>query len=62
MRDVASLARFTQSVTFNGLGQDHGRLTGVFDGAFVGVVNFLRIVTATAQASNFLVGHVFHKL
>src|SRR5258708_3022468 len=60
--DVASLAGFTQSVTFDGLGQDHGRLTGMLDGAFVSVVNLLRIVTAAAQVSNLLVGHVLHQL
>ncbi len=39
VRDVAAFAGFAQSVTFDGLGQDHRRLALVFDRRFVGGIN-----------------------
>ena len=54
---VASLRR-TQPVTLDGFCQDDGRASLVFDGAFVGVINFRRIVAAAMQLEKLFIGLV----
>src|SRR5436190_16697738 len=62
MRDVAAFAGFAEAVTFDGLGKNHGRLSFVFGGGFVGGVNFPRIVPAAIHLAQLLVREMVYEL
>ncbi len=56
MGDVLAFAGFAEAVTFNSARENNSRTALVFDGSFVGGVDFARIVAAEAQAAQRLVG------
>ena len=58
VRDVAPLARFTQAVAFDRLGQDDGRRSPMFDGRPIGGVDLFRIMSAPQQFAQLVVRHV----
>ena len=62
VRDVAAFAGFAQAVALDGLGQDDRGPALVFDGGFVGGVDFARVVAAAQQLVDLLVGEVVHQL
>ena len=55
MGDVSTFSSLTQSVSLDGLGQDHRGLTFVLDGQFVSCKNLLRIVPAAIEFLELLV-------
>src|SRR5271154_2012263 len=62
MRGVAAFGDFAQAVAFYGFRENDGRLAGGFGGFLVGVENLLRIVAATAQIPDVVVGQVLDQL
>src|SRR3990167_4018740 len=62
VRGVLRLAR-TGAITLDGLGQDHGRLFFVVDRLMVGRIDLVRVVAATVELPDLVVGEVFdHRL
>src|ERR1700730_1326264 len=51
MGDVFAFAGFAESISFYSAGEDDGRGAFVFDGGFVGGVNFAGIVAAKTQTA-----------
>ncbi len=62
MRDVFAFAGFAQAVAFDGAGKNYGGAALVFDGGFVGGIDFARIVAAEAQAPKCFVGQRLDEL
>ncbi len=60
--DVLAFAGFAEAVALDGLGQNDGGRTLVFDGGFVGGVDFDGIVTAQTHAGELLVGKMLDHL
>ena len=58
--DVLAFARFPESVTFDGLGQNYGRCPGVLHCRFVGGMHLDRIVSAESQTRELFVGQVLN--
>src|SRR5262245_50783645 len=58
MRDVSSLAGFTQPVSLHRLGQYHSRGPSVVDGRLVCRVYFFRIMSTPQQLANLVIGQV----
>ncbi|CEZ68458.1 Uncharacterised protein [Mycobacterium tuberculosis] len=58
---IASFEMLAQRVAFDGLGQDHRRLSLVVDGGAVGGVNLAVIVAAPFEVPDILVAHVLHQ-
>ncbi len=57
---VRSVFRFTGAgaITLDGLGQNHGRLTLVVDGFVVGRIDLVRVVAATVEFPDLVVGQI----
>ncbi|RMP03941.1 hypothetical protein ALQ30_05663 [Pseudomonas syringae pv. persicae] len=57
---VCSVFRFAGAgaITFDGFGQNHGRLTLVVDGFVVGRINLVRVVAATVEFPDLVVGQI----
>ena len=62
MSDVATFARFAQTVALDRLSQDHSRLALVFYGGLVGCVDLFWIVAAAFHLFQPFVGVVLHQL
>ena len=60
--DVAPLANLAQAVALDCLGEDHRRLASAGHGRRVGRIDLLRIVPATAELLQLLVGEIRHHL
>ena len=59
VRHVLTFACGTHTVTFNGFCQNQGRTAfGMIHRAVVGVIYFLRVVSASVQCPDFVIGHV----
>ncbi len=56
--DVLAFAGHAHAVALDGLGQNHGRLAGMFGRGGVGRINLVRVVAAAVQPPDVLVGQV----
>ncbi len=58
MGDVLAFAGHAHAVALDGLGQNHGRLAGMFGCGGVGRINLVRVVATAIQPPDVLVGQV----
>src|ERR1700730_9973703 len=62
MRDVLAFTRFTESITFNGLGENNSRRSRVINCRPVRGMHLDRIMTAEPHAGELLVRQMLHHL
>ena len=62
VRNIASLARFAQTVAFDGLGENYCWRPLVLHGGLVRGVDLLRIVSAAVELAKLLIAQVRHQL
>ena len=62
MGDVLAFASFAEAVTFDGARENDGGTALVFDGGFIGGVDFARVVSAETQTAQRIVGEGFDEL
>jgi len=61
VRNISPFARLALPVPLHGVRQDQCGRARIFDGRFVGVIDFARIVAAAVHAEEIVVGEVRHQ-